>query len=893
MKLLNKLFMGAIVAFSAVAAYADDIYEAKKVECFATKSGETKSASMTLLGTASDGCQIWGGSNDEVAGGTGAYWLIDANKVYYSVGSSVSIYPWSGTTDTFYYLSDYIGTISRKLTSQTPLYQFLKVTGEKKAQLFIASPEATQTVFDDICIDPKITLTVQDGCWYNDYDNCYVKDIKFSVTGIASEAIEYVTLKWSYDGGQSWDADSLHTYFSQTDFTLTGFPSYNKEKVRFKVSLHPKSKYRAVTKAVYDSEDTQDVDLTATSRTVYAAKRVIMVSEPNNTFESIDYINEFNLLGLTPTGYQIWGGVQPSDKGKHVYWCVDVDGHGYYDTMLSKDETDFNSNTIYCLDNSFHKPGNIDKQRNILSGDDYAHIVKVNAKMSLDYYSTKYDENHLFKPTDFQVHGAASLEPTGNYTVNTTDGSLMHNVTYSINNANGVMLDSVVIEVSCDGGTTWTTGATITKFDSNPANTATVAVDNISPTATKVRYRLTAYIKKVYKTVCDDMTFTSLDQDVTLPTDGLNNVVVYKRVMSEDQLVAGDTYLIVNAASGKALGYQDTNTRQGYPATLSGNKVKLAKNQIATSSMVASDKTRVYELTLGGEAGQWTFYDKVKGKYLYAAGDNSGNNYYLKLQDKANTDASKASITINSGNAVITFGGDAVGKTIRYNKSNSIFSCYTEWTNDAVQLYRKTSTISLSSARYATLYTDDAYTMPEGVTGYTVTLKKNDAKTLSLNAKYEAGTTVPPLTPLLLKGNEGTYDYLVVSSDAAAPTDNLLHGTLSNATTSVEGNNLYYKLSKPEDDAIGFYWGAENGEAFTNAANKAYLALPNTEAASQQRGFAIEFDDPTTGISTIAGQSQTPAASSAITDLNGRRISTLQGVQKGVYIKDGKKVLVK
>ena len=888
MKLLNKLIIGALAAFSAAAAHADDIYEAKLVESLGTnQSGDSKSISLTLLGKAADGCQVWGGSNDDMAGCTSAYWHIDTNLLYCF---TKYIYPYNDSSCEKNNLSGYKGTYETTITNNTGLYQFIKVKGETSAELFIASGNATKTAFDDICVTPEITLTPADVFTIND-GNDVRQFVNYSITGITADAIVCLTLKWSYDEGKTWEADSLTSDNVTASGNFLAFHPNDKEQVRYKVSLHPKAEYRAVTKGVYDSDETEDFDISATSRVVYNASKVTMRTYQEQSTSAqpgdADPTRDYTLLGVTAKGNQIWSGTTLPNCYRFADWCVDDEPTTY--TILSKNQTDFDANTIYSLSNDFHQNGSTNSwRRRVCSGDDYVHFIKVNSKMSADYFSSKYEEGSTFCPADFQIATSCSVKPTGDYSVNSTDGNLCHDVTYSIKNADAQMLDSAVVEISSDGGQTWTNGVVVKSFSGNE-NTATVAADHIPLLASKVRYRLTVYPKNLYKVVCQYWTpFETVDYPVTRPTDGLNDVVVYKRVMTEDQLVAGATYLIVNAASGNALGYQDTNTRTGYGVKMSGNKVKIAEDQIATSKTIAGDKRFVYELKLGGEPGAWTFYDKVGGKYLYAAGDNSGNNYYLKLQNKANTDQSKASVTLNSGDAVITFGGDVMGNTIGY--YNGSFTCFPSIvTHSPVQLYRKTSTLSISSAGYATLFTDDAFTMPEGVTGYTVTQKADN--TLSLNALYTEGAAVPALTPLLLKANEGSYNFLAVSSADEAPADNLLHGSLASETTSAEGTNLYYKLSLGTDGKAGFYWGAPEGAAFTNAAGKAYLVLPKTEASSPLRGFAFDPDDAVTGIASAVEAHA--AAAPAIHDLNGRRLSTLQGAQKGVYIVNGKKALVK
>lgn len=209
-----------------------------------------------------------------------------------------------------------------------------------------------------------------------------------------------------------------------------------------------------------------------------------------------------------------------------------------------------------------------------------------------------------------------------------------------------------------------------------------------------------------------------------------------------------------------------------------------------------------------------------------------------------------------------------------------------------IKVTAKTGTFTITSAQYGTYYTEDAFVMPEGVTGYTIT--SEDGKTLNFNGNYVAGKTVPAKTALLLKATEKltadkVYTYTIVNSTEVAPTDNLLHGSVAEATTSVEGAKAYYKLANDEVDHLGFYYGAENGAAFTNGAHKAYLAVM-TETLSQMRGFS--FDSMTTGINHVVANAE-HAKTTVIYDLNGRRVNSLNAAAKGVYIVNGKKVIVK
>lgn len=201
-----------------------------------------------------------------------------------------------------------------------------------------------------------------------------------------------------------------------------------------------------------------------------------------------------------------------------------------------------------------------------------------------------------------------------------------------------------------------------------------------------------------------------------------------------------------------------------------------------------------------------------------------------------------------------------------------------------------TGSFTITPAQYGTYYTEDAFVMPEGVTGYTITDKNGES--LSLNAAYPANEVVPAKTALLLKATEKPatnqeFTYTIVNSDEVAPAGNLLHGSVEATKTQVEGATAYYKLAQGEE-GLGFYWANENGSAFTNGANKAYLAVM-TKALSQMRGFS--FESMTTGINNVVANTNN-SKNAVIYDLNGRRVNSLNAA-KGVYIVNGKKVIVK
>lgn len=189
--------------------------------------------------------------------------------------------------------------------------------------------------------------------------------------------------------------------------------------------------------------------------------------------------------------------------------------------------------------------------------------------------------------------------------------------------------------------------------------------------------------------------------------------------------------------------------------------------------------------------------------------------------------------------------------------------------------------VNIGATGYATLYySDRALVVPENVAAYTykVTNGKLDESYL-----YNAGETIPAATGVVLKAAPGEYTFAASQNAGDVDTDNLLKGSDEAAQTT--GGAVYYKLSlnKAGDaNSVGFYYGAADGAAFTNGAHKAYLALP---AASGVRAFLFN-GNTTTGIQNVTSNN----AATQVYDLQGRRV---QSAQKGLYIINGKKVLVK
>ena len=145
-----------------------------------------------------------------------------------------------------------------------------------------------------------------------------------------------------------------------------------------------------------------------------------------------------------------------------------------------------------------------------------------------------------------------------------------------------------------------------------------------------------------------------------------------------------------------------------------------------------------------------------------------------------------------------------------------------------------------------------------------------------------ASKQVPANTGVLVKS---TANVVAVNRLETAPA---IEGTnlLKPASEKMTEGFKFYKLAYDnytEKTGLGFYWGAENGGAYTVKPGLAYLAVPEAQAANV-KGFS--FDGTQTGINGV----EATAAKGAIYNLNGQRV---EKAQRGIYIQNGKKFIVK
>ena len=188
-----------------------------------------------------------------------------------------------------------------------------------------------------------------------------------------------------------------------------------------------------------------------------------------------------------------------------------------------------------------------------------------------------------------------------------------------------------------------------------------------------------------------------------------------------------------------------------------------------------------------------------------------------------------------------------------------------------ITLTKANEAVSITPAKATTTYVTTKaldFSSVAGLKAYAATAASASSVTLT-----EVGA-VPAGTPLVLVGTASTEYTVPVAASASAPAANLL--VAGDGTTEIGGDSKYdYVLSS------GVFHRANAG---TVAVGKAYLHL---DSAPASRELTISFGDAT-GISAIA-KSQEPNANGYY-NLAGQRVAQ---PTKGLYIQDGKKVIIK
>lgn len=217
--------------------------------------------------------------------------------------------------------------------------------------------------------------------------------------------------------------------------------------------------------------------------------------------------------------------------------------------------------------------------------------------------------------------------------------------------------------------------------------------------------------------------------------------------------------------------------------------------------------------------------------------------------------------------------------------------------NEPTYLYIADPTQALASINvkttegYATYYNDKlGVTIPEGIDAKCGVITDVNNGALTIDYRYAAGAEILAGNAVLVKAGKAMQIPLIVSNHTKeVVAENMLKGQATTGEFTADPDYKYYKLAYNNfntKEGLGFYFGAENGGAFTVPAGMAYLAVPRSMAVK-----CFLLDGSATGIEGIEA-GQTAEAVKTVYTLDGRKVEA-QKLPKGIYIVNGKKVIVK
>ena len=390
----------------------------------------------------------------------------------------------------------------------------------------------------------------------------------------------------------------------------------------------------------------------------------------------------------------------------------------------------------------------------------------------------------------------------------------------------------------------------------------------------------------------------------TLTVSKLSVSTIYTKVTSTSDLVAGKKYIIVCEEYAVGMGGHGRNS----DGSLANWRVGVP-NLVIQDNTVDISGTGVVELILGGDAQNgYTFKATDENNYLGYSG--SSNELKFIEEDALNEAALWSVGTSKNGEVYVLLSNNVSGRELMYNYSQPRFACY-KGTQEVAVLYVQEPGVEyeevvFAKAGYKSYVTENAIDWAAtrtrnndnvDVHGYKVT----EFSSTSVVLVELSDITTVANTPVILKGKKGV-NLLVIASDEGSPIDNLLKRgyernvsekdymyVLQKSTNWDEAdpykNYKFYRLKPTRWDQIGD--------------RQAYLVLPESERDGQASTATMVIihatdEEPLSedagvldGINSIE---RNDVLNGEFYTISGQRVTA---PKKGLYIVNGKKVLVK
>ena len=363
---------------------------------------------------------------------------------------------------------------------------------------------------------------------------------------------------------------------------------------------------------------------------------------------------------------------------------------------------------------------------------------------------------------------------------------------------------------------------------------------------------------------------TSVEVMASIGSDAISGVYIVNGItVNEKVVLVGNSIIIAEDTKNSNWAAMTTSVEKDYFKSV--NLVKVGDKYITTGKL---DDILFYVNTVDGKT---SIQNPADNKYVQATG------------------AKKVSYTeeeyLWSNNGEQLTAAQTTHGTLQYNVADPRFTTYAKKVGQYATIVDKSNVyegaeIALRGTdgthNFTTFSSDKAVEFVDA-TVYTVGVSDNK---LSLNEVK--GNQVPANTGVLVQSDNENVMYFYIES-APAIEGNLLRASVTEQTTTGADDTKeykYYMLSYNKDNEnLGFYWGENDGAAFTSKAGRAYLAVEKTNEVAAVKGFSLS--DMETGISQVYGSA---ANNGVIYDLQGRRV---ERAVRGLYIMNGRKVMVK
>ena len=349
--------------------------------------------------------------------------------------------------------------------------------------------------------------------------------------------------------------------------------------------------------------------------------------------------------------------------------------------------------------------------------------------------------------------------------------------------------------------------------------------------------------------------------------------------------IADGFYHVQNTVTGRYISIEDTNP-DNYPVKISTGSVNMAGIRTIKGGerVSSSPSTVIYVKNVSGNKydleGQGSSLYKMSSSKLYIILEPQGDGSYLAKSDTY------------QGISLIIADGTDTDKEEDFLRNKSEKTKY--WKalpiDGGSEYIGIKPTVKTDDGYYGTIYAGFAFKLASsGLKAYYV----DAAAGSQFNMKEVTDDVIAATMPVIIKCNsDNPADNKItpVTSGGQEPADNMLNGVYCSLTDVSQHFNA--KLFNPSEMRV---MGVDNGKlAFVKnsdtlvdgkylPANKAYLSVTDANDILTQDGTAIV---------SIKAEEKVPAAEGIYT-LTGVRLPDGVTPKAGVYIKDGKKVVIK